>query len=303
MTLKIAYLLAQYLYTTKRLDLPGIGTFLLDNSTDISAENDKHRHGVPEGISFKSDPSIRSAPDLVDYISSKAGKMKVLAESDLESHLEMVQQFLNINKPFSFEGIGTLMKVRQGEFSFTQGNIITDKPKDGFEKEKHGLIKKETLEDKYQAFLGTPVIKSRWRKPVIVLLVLAGIALAIWGGYTISTNHDKNNEENIPGSNAAETNIVPDSSQISKPDSSVTVKKTNTQPEQYKYVLEIAKSNRAFRRFNQLKENQWDVRMETKDSVQYKLFLLLPATRDTTHKMDSLALLSGKKVYIEHQNR
>ncbi|MDP4261949.1 MAG: hypothetical protein Q8941_05405 [Bacteroidota bacterium] len=302
MALKISYLLAQYLYTHKRLDLPGIGTFLLDHSVIIDAEHNKHRPGIPEGISFKNDPSIRDSPELVNYISTKAGKMKVLAESDLESHLQMALQFLNINKPFSFEGIGTLIKVKPGEYEFTQGNILSDKSKDHFEKEKHGLSKKETIEDKYQAFLATPVVKSRWRKPVIFLLVLAGIGLAIWGGYTISTNRDGNNEANVPETPADQTKIVPDSSQLKKPDSTPIIKKTNIPADQYKYVLEVAKANRAFRRYKQLKTNEWDVKMETKDSVQYKLFIYLPVTRDTTWKKDSLTAWLGRKVYIEHQN-
>jgi hypothetical protein len=233
--------------------------------------------------------------------------MKVLAESDLESHLEMVQQFLNINKPFSFDGIGTLIKVKQGEYTFVQGNVVIERSKENSEKErslskKETISKKESIEDKYQAFLKTPVVKSRWRKPVIVLLILAGIGLAIWGGYTISTNHAGNNEANAPETNADETKVVPDSSQLKKADSSAIIKKPTIASDEYKYVLEIAKSNRALKRFNQLKSNQWDVKMETRDSMQYKLFLLLPATRDTTWKLDSLTALSGKKVYIEHQN-
>jgi hypothetical protein len=302
MALKISYLLAQYLYTNKRLDLPGIGTFSLDHSVIVDPENSKHRPSIPEGISFKNDPTIRDAPELVNYISTKASKMKVLAESDLESHLQMALQFLNINKPFDFEGIGTLVKIKPGVFEFTQGNIITDKTKDTFDKEKHGLSKKETIEDKYQAFLATPVAKSRWKKPVVFLLILAGIGLAIWGGYTISANRDGNQETTTSENNVDETKVVPDSSQVVKPDSSTIIKKPVFNSDQYKYVLEVAKANRAIKRFNQLKSNLWDVKMETRDSVQYKLFLILPATQDTTRIMDSLTVLSGKKVYIEHQN-
>src|SRR6185295_19257267 len=104
-------------------------------------------------------------PELVSYISSKSGKMKSLAESDLESHLQKVQQFLNISKPFTFEGIGTLVKVKHGEFEFNQGTIIPDKLKETIEKEVHGVTKKENVDAKYQAYLATPSSKSRWRKP------------------------------------------------------------------------------------------------------------------------------------------
>jgi hypothetical protein len=301
--LKLAYLLAQYLYTNKRLDLPGIGTFLLDPAVIIETENNKNRPALPEGISFQNDATIQNSPELVSYISSKSGKMKVLAESDLESHLQMVQQFLNINKPFSFEGIGTLVKIKQGEYAFTQGNSITDKLKDNSQKEKQGLSKKETVAAKYQAYLATPVARSRWRKPVIIVLALCGISLAIWGGYTISTRQSENTKEPVVENNIDQTTHVIDSSQFIKPDSAAT-QKAITQSANYKYVLEISKAYKAFKRYKTLKDTKLSdvVRLETSDSVQYKLFVLLPVTTDTTRIIDSLTSFLGKKVYIEHQN-
>ncbi|MBL7743860.1 MAG: hypothetical protein JNN00_10345 [Chitinophagaceae bacterium] len=297
--MKLAYLLAQYLYTHKRLDLPGIGTFTLDPSVIIDADNSRQRNVMPEGIGFKSDPSIREVPELISYISAQTGKMKSLAISDLESHLELVHQFLNIGKPFTFDGIGSLVKIRPGEFEFTPGAIITEKAKEIAEKEVHGLSKKESTDAKYQAFLATPVAKSRWKKPVAVLLAICGLGLAIWGGYTIAT---RNAEEEAGVSETAiePSTPVTDSSRLIRPDS-VTIQKTAI-ADSYKYILEVARANRAIRRFNQLKTNLWDVKMETKDSVEYKLFLMLPASSDTTWKMDSLTVLSGRKVYIEHQN-
>src|SRR5436189_300752 len=106
-TVKLANLLAQYLYTNKRLDLPGIGTFLLDPS--INLDNEKN---------------------------------------------------------------------------------------------------KDNVDAKYHAFLATPAVKTPWKKPVIALLILAGIGLAIWGGYTISTN--KASEEIVPENNNESTVAVPD---------------------------------------------------------------------------------------------
>lgn len=302
--MKLAYLLAQYLYTHKRLDLPGIGTFLLDPVTIIETENNKNRNALPEGISFQSNSSIQSAPELVSYITSKSGKMKSLAESDLESHLQMVQQFLNISKPFTFEGIGTLVKVKHGEFEFNQGNINSDRVKESIDKDLHGVTKKETVDAKYQAYLATPSSKSRWRKPVIVLLILCGIGLAIWGGYTISTKQSENTETTLAENNITEPVTTVDSSQLKKPDPVIS-QKTITQPVNYKYVLEVAKAYRAFKRFRTLKDSTMlsnIVQLETTDSIKYKLFVLLPVTMDTTRVIDSLTSFLGRKVYIEHQN-
>ncbi|HEY6503917.1 MAG TPA: hypothetical protein VIZ28_08085 [Chitinophagaceae bacterium] len=300
--MKLAYLLAQYLYTNKRLDLPGIGTFKLDSSVIIEPENNRQRPATPDGISFESNSSIQEAPELISYISSKTGKMKALAIADLESHLELAQQFLNIGKPFSFDGIGSLVKIKHGEFEFIPGTVISDKTKDITGIEGHGLSRKETVEAKYQAFLSSPVAKSRWRKPVLALLILSGIALAIWGGYTIATRNSENEESTLTESGDGQTVPYIDSSQFNKPDSS-TIQKAVV-ADSYKYVLEVTNANRAFRRYKQLKETELAeiVRMETKDSLQYKLFVLYPTTTDTTKTINSLTVFLGKKVYIEHQN-
>jgi hypothetical protein len=301
--LKIAYLLAQYLYSNKRLDLPGIGTFTLDPSVIIDTEQNKQRSVLPDGISFQNNPAIRTVPELVSYICSKSGKMKVLAESDLESHLQMIQQFLNINKPFSFEGIGTIVKISPGAFEFTPGHLITNKPKNNPEKDKQNLSKKENVDAKYQAYLATPTVKSRWTKPVVVLLILCGIALAIWGGYTISTNQNQTAEATLPETNVEQSVPATDSTQLNKPGSAIS-QQTDKRSDNYKYILEVAKRTRAFNRLKTLKDSKLSnvVQMETADSVQYKLFVLLPVTSDTTRVIDSLTAFLGKRVYIERQN-
>lgn len=293
-TLKIAYLLAQYLYTHKRLDLPGIGTFKLDPSVNIDTDNNKQRSALSDGVSFENNSSLPEPMDLVNYISSKAGKMKALAIADLECHLELAHQFLNIGKPFAFEGIGSLVKLKKGEFAFTPGSVISERAKEPAEKDVHGITKKDNVDAKYQAFLSTPVIKTPWKKPVVALLVLCGIALAIWAGYSISGQDDENNDATLTAATVDATVPVVDSSMIKKADSIAAI------PTTYKYVLEIAKAQRAFKRLEVLKDNGWDAKMETKDSVQYKLFLILPVTTDTTWKKDSLTALGGRKVYIEH---
>jgi hypothetical protein len=300
--LKLAYVLAQFLYTNKRLDLPGIGTFLIDPSVLVNAENNKQRLAEPEGISFENNPAIRDVPELISYISSKTGKMKALAISDLESHLELAHQFVNIGKPFLFEGIGTIAKIRPGEFEFIPGTLLTEKIKENAEKEAPVLSKKDTIEEKYQAYLATPAARSPWKKPVVTLLVLCGIGMAIWGGYTIATKNSNGVEASLAETNTEQQTVAAtDTFRLNKPEP-ISQKTNILTSDNYKYVLEIAKSNRAFKRYNQLKTNQWKVQLETADSVQYKLFLLLPASADTTRTLDSLTVMTGKRVYIEPQN-
>jgi hypothetical protein len=73
----------------------------------------------------------------------------------------------------------------------------------------------------------------------------------------------------------------------------------NMTPGMQKFILEVCNNKRAFERYSRLKTFLWNVQMETKDSINYKLFLVLPvAATDTSRYIDSLSQLYGKKVYI-----
>jgi hypothetical protein len=323
---KITSLLSQYLYNHHRLDLPGIGTFILDPSAIQALENTKQRAAVLEGVSFQNNPSIKESPELVAYISAQTGKMKPLAASDLESFIEIAQQFLNIGKPFTLDGIGTLVKTNTREFEFVPITISTEKVKEQLNAPKEAAIKKESATKKesaekttvkqsapkeeivapaqYESFLVDAPEKKSWKKPVIALALIAGLGLTIWGGYAIS----KNMADKSTASVAQHENPQPEPPQTDTTAQAPAVPDTslNTPPviadNNYKYVLEEAPKQRIIKRYNQLRTNLWDVKVETTDSVRFKLYLLLPAHNDTTRVLDSLTVMTGRRVYIEHQN-
>jgi hypothetical protein len=125
--LKLAPLLAQFLFFHKRLDLPGIGTFLLETSFMEEADNKQARPSGQADITFESNPFVKETPDLVQYIASQTGKIRALAAADLDSHVSLIQQFVNIGKPFLLEGIGSLVKIRSGEYAFSSGETLPEK--------------------------------------------------------------------------------------------------------------------------------------------------------------------------------
>ena len=289
--MKLTSLLAQYLYTNHRIDLPGIGTFILDPSSISSVDNSKQRSTVLSGVSFEYNTSVKESAELIAFISSQSGKMKALASADLESFVQQAQQFLNIGKPFEFEGIGTLVKKQKGEYAFTPLSVPTEKLKEHNTKEPAPVTLEESSAQ-YESFLGTQKVNVGWRKPVIALLILVGAGLAIWGGYTISRK----------AATADVTEVADTTHVIAPKDTTVVVVSEPPKPSDYKYILQVSKRNTAMRRYKQLRENMWDVNMETRDSVDFKLFLKLPIRSDTTHVVDSLTALTGKRVYIEYQN-
>jgi hypothetical protein len=297
MTVKIGPLLAHYLYSNKRLDLPGIGTFLLDNSITVEQESNKQPKNVLlEGVTFQSNTSIKEpTDDLIQYISTHSGRIKPLATADLDSYLWLALQFLNIGKPYMIEGVGSLSKINSGGFSFSPGPVLTEKLKDYIAKESGSIATREA-DDNYKNIFYPDKPKTGWKKPVIISLVLAGLALAIWGGYTI---YKKSADKKEIVSNKTKENIVPLDTTVYKVDSIVYVV-PGIPAGKNKFVLEVTDSARAMKRYAKLKNYLWDVQIEKKDSVNYKVFMILPvAPADTARVKDSLSMLNGKKVYIE----
>lgn len=293
--MKIANLLAQYLYAKHRLDLPGIGSFFLDPTAITEAETSKTRTPISSGIRFEHNSADKDISDLVSFISSKTGKMKSLAMSDLESHLELAKQFLNIGKPFTFDGIGNLMRLKPGEYEFAPEQLDSEKFKDNSAAETQTV---RTTEDKYESFLTTPR-KPALNKSAVAMLVVVGIALAIWGGYMVASRDSDESGQSAETTTQPTTPVV--DTLLNKPIAADTVAR-EVKPDRYKYILEVANAKRAFRRYNMLRDIDWDVKMETNDSVQFKLYMLLPARPDTTKVLDSLTALSGRRVRLEYPN-
>jgi hypothetical protein len=304
---KITTLLTQFLYTNKTLDLPGVGTFSLDPAALQDLENSKQRSATLEGVTFQYKPGLKESPALIEFISAKTGKMKALASADLASHVELAQQFLNIGKPFSLDGIGTLVKLRSGEIEFSPPIVATDRIKEYHQSDKPKHPNKEESEKNYESFLSNPRPSFSAGKPVIALVLLCGLGLAIWGGYSIATRSAEESPAPIELASAEQVLITrpsePEPIPAATLDTAVQQPTIVSTDDKYKYVLEVAQGKRALKRYNQLRTNLWDVHLETGDSIQYKLYLMLPAMNtDTTRVLDSLTVMTGKRVYIEHQN-
>lgn len=309
--MKLALLLAQYLYANKRLDLPGIGTFLLDPSVNIDPENDKNaKKDFGEGITFENNSTIKDNTSLVDFISSTTGKIKALAAADLDSHLWLGQQFLNIGKPFMLDGIGSLVKNQAGQFVFNPGSLTPEALKE-YSSPKHGVVSDKTEDDytDYSDILRPRKERMQWKKPLIVLLVLAGIFVAIWGGYTIYKNNSRaeTTDSITTASEKKEplTTSVTDTTGIRKENSiSATTNTVSVPVGNYKFIVETAGKVRALKRYQKLKNLPTDVRMETTDSVTFKLYFFVPATAaDTARIRDSLRMYYTPKwstAYVEY---
>ena len=254
---------------------------------DAAQASESGKTIVP-GISFESNPAVKEDPLIIKHISEQTGKMKALASADFNSYLQLALQFLNIGKPFLVEGIGNLVKKTSGGFAFAPGEAMPEMVKDYSPREISATASAEESFNKYDE----EKVRSNWKKPIAILLVLVSIAIVIWGGYTLYKK-TKNKKTGMP----VEQEVIQSDTIPARKDSVI----IDQQPENYKYVLETANQQRAFERYSRLKSYQWDVKMETKDSQAYTIYLLLPINSgDTSHILDSLTALNGRPVFIEH---
>jgi len=119
--LKIPQLLVQYLYTNRKMSLPGLGIFTLDKSVILPDEHDRNLHSTPNAVQFQNANIVAADKELISFICEQTGKIKPLAISDLDSYLNLGMEMLNIGKPFYLEGIGTISKNKAGKFDFSPG--------------------------------------------------------------------------------------------------------------------------------------------------------------------------------------
>ena len=300
--MKIAPLLAQFFYSTKQLDIPGIGSFHLEGDPFLL---DEKKPEPLQGITFHYDRTVKESPELIAYVSQHTGKIKALASADLESFWELAIQFLQIGKPFILEGIGSLSKLQSGGYSFSPG--LPSLEKIDPEKQAEDKSTDETVD--YKSILYIKKIgKAGWRKPVGIFLFIAGLGAAIWGGYMMSRPSIKKelvNEPIIEKTPEALVATIKDSNAttIVKDSTALFAKPPATDSFSYKFVVESAEKKRALSRFEFLRQNGIAVKMQTNDSLRFELYFLLPSLPTDTIKIrDSLARFytpAGKKAYVK----
>ena len=274
--------------------LPGIGIFTIDPSITVPDVTDKLFADYIQNIQYSQQPVNAPDDEFITFIRTETGKIKPLAESDLDSFLSDGKILLNIGKPFYIEGIGSLHKTREGILEFKAGEPLQHKM------EPHNTEGDNTFEKK-SFYLDSRAPGTSARKILIALGAIAGIIIVIWGGYILY------NRTGSSSTNATDTaSALPlqnDTSRISAmPESFQQAADSIQRSGSFKFVIErTANKRRALRRYNQLISNFTPIKMETADSTLFKLYFLLPATpADTARIRDSLKNWYGRNiVYVE----
>lgn len=281
------------------------------------------------GITFKN-ANIATADDaLILFIKEHTGKMKSLASADLDFYLTTGRQLLNIGKLFYLEGIGTLLKNKEGKLDFTPGDYMVAK------------IDDPNAERKSTSFDEAPRPQeagaSNSRQFLLLLGLIGGLVIIGWAGYylykrntyveptsenkatvipetaalrtdTTATAGDSNLKSAATSQNpdttakvAAPVSTPPTAQPVTTIPTAASSVPTGDQSLFHFVILETPNKSRALRRYSQLLGYQLNIKLEQRDSAYFKLYFPIAATiRDTTHIRDSLADVYAAHVTIEH---
>lgn len=305
--MKLSLLFAKFLYQHKQLNLPGIGVFTIDPSIAIPEANEKNANEFLQHIRFNQKSVSKPDDEFIEFIRTHTGKIRPLAESDLESFLADGKILLNIGKPFHLEGIGTLQKNRTGTYEFFPGLPLTEKMENfTIERETRPSNTKQPYEHDYNPVSSN---SQAGRTIWIVLAILVGLAAIIWGGYTLYNNNtDDEGTQAVTTQSPEPAPVTTDTLQNQAIDSATVTSQaappvTATVPsvQSYKFIFRLASKNYVINRYNDLKSSNPGLGWDTKDSVVYRLYVSVPATpSDTARIRDSLRSWYGaKKVLVE----
>jgi hypothetical protein len=296
--------LAQYLYENKFLKLQGIGTFTLDNKVSIPSGQEKEIYYPIEGLAFTYNPKEVLDETLVTFLVKRLGKIQPLVRSDLDSYLSNIKQFLNLGKPYTIEGVGTLNKNNQGTYEFTPGNFLPAKEELN--------PKRENADHNYPASSSNRAGKVF----AVILIILASLAALGGIGWGISTLLSKRSAENTEqqvepvdstaSETAASTAPHDTAATVSTPAASAATSPTSpTDTVRYKMIFETTPNiGRALRRTEQLVtvyhlRARYDT-VGSGEATRYRMYIPVKIRPvDTLHYKDSLNRYFGRKIYVE----
>lgn len=284
--LKLSALFSRYLYQHKTLSLPGIGIFSIDPSLPIPEPTDKSYADLAHQVKFVQANVSRPEESLIDFIRTNTGKIRPLAESDLESFLSDGKILLNIGRPFYFEGIGSLQKNRQGTYDFFPGPPLIDKLE---------VNREQTLTEFQETTPNYPQQSNNLRKVLMAVAVIIGLVAVIMGGYYM---YNRNQPATLPVQSIEDSTARAQDSIATLPDNTRTgnpILPADTSllgaPSSYRYIIQtVTGKQTAINRLTQLKGANPAVEMSANpDSTSFRLYINVPSSAaDTVRIKDSL---------------
>ena len=295
--MKVEQLISQYLFLNKSLSLQEIGKFILHIDIEASSVMEKPFTLPENSISFEYDPKVIKDEKLISFIMEHTGKIKPLAEADLESYIILSKQFLNIGKPLLLKNIGSVIKTQSGVYEFTQTNAIVSKA----DEPKTFASDKQISDGKID--FSSPKKKTtnnKWLIPALLLIVCLVVALILF----FNKADDKKNIS--PAKTVVPVKIDSKVDTIAKLE---TIKQSDTLSRiisdniNYKVVVRIYKdkiaADEAFIKLSSYQIGKNLIKYK-KDSATYLLAVPINGKlSDTLMVKDSIRNLFGKNAFID----
>lgn len=292
---------ATYLYEHQFISLPNIGEFALDKSINFTNEEEKKNFFPLEGLSFSYNRKATIQPEFVQYIRSFITKPISLIESDIQDYTLQIINWLNLGKPFTIEGIGTLTKLQNGQIEFSVGvskienisSIISSiaHKESNFE----GLI----VEQSYKKKLTSN------KNLIFTIIIFTLFGLLVWV-ISYFVNQSKNNDAQLV---IIDTTVVHETPQTNVPiitDTTGTTVLPIMDTVRYKiYFLSSKYKEKADKQFAYWSKFEKVNRDEVfvKDTMRYRLYIYKKAIpRDTTDVKISLSKYFKHAITIEKEN-
>jgi hypothetical protein len=167
---------------------------------------DKNSRDLVEHIHFAQKAITRPDDQLIEFIRKHTGKIKPLAESDLDTFVADGKLMLNIGKPFHIEGIGTLHKNKDAVYEFTPGQPVVQRleaptPLTSVDQQDSDRpLKRKSVfdEDPHERR------NSTIRRMAIGIGLIVGIGIIVWGGYSLFSSKVKTDPNAATASTTSE---------------------------------------------------------------------------------------------------
>jgi hypothetical protein len=305
--------LVKYLYTKKQVTLQGIGTITLNAEVPDTELINKGRPFAIENLSLEYNPKAEVDDGLIEFYGNERGKIKSLAQSDIESTLQLARQMLNIGKAYEIEGLGSLEKHSNGTLTLRPGFFAVpyadQAAKSGKLKERDEAPQ-DWQQPKARASRLSPATK---RSLVAAALGLPGLAVLWLVWIKLQSEPTQPSSANSTVVLDSATLVATQDSTTPRPNGSGTDSAavgslavptdTNTVYTWKAYIRSFKNSAAALKSYGFHSKTATPASMDSSEAPNsYRLYVMLNSrVADTTHKLDSMRRWYAAKVVLERQ--
>ena len=287
-------LLVKYLYQHKKVSLQGFGTVTLNSNVPDIELIHKNRQIPIEGVIF--DPNIKATTDenFVLFFSQQRGKIRPLAESDIESHLQLAKQLMNIGKPYEVEGLGIFAMQKDGSVVLQPGQYaVTFADNAGPAR----LKERTEQQEKTEAEASGSAIGSGARKVLIAAAILLGVLVIGWFIWSKMVNKpSENTASGVPASDTAQSVKLLQDSLATPPVSTEPLPVWRAYFRSFTGKEHLPNMVRLYQKYD-------SVKIETADSTTFRMYVVFQSlVADTAFKADSLNKLFLRPISLEKQS-